>query len=171
MGKAQDIDGLQAEHLKWGLEVLTPHIKRIFNEVIQYGLSTNWMTSVVIPLLKSGDINNPLNYYTIMINPLFGKLFGSMIEKRISVWAEKEGKGAKGKEGFRPKYSTINHCMTLRHLIKKVWDKWGEEIFFCFVDFKKDFDTITRSKLWSRMEELEIQKQYRVVIHRLYEQV
>lgn len=61
--------------------------------------------------------------------------------------------------------------MTLRHLIEKVWDKQGEEVFCCFVDFKKAFDIVPTTKLWSRMEEWEIPKQYRVVVHRLYDQV
>lgn len=100
---------------------------------------------MVIPLHKSGDVNNPSNYRTIMINPLFGKLFGSMVEHRISYWAEKEGKRAKGQAGFRPKHSTIDHCITLRHMVEKVWDKQGNEVFCCFVDFKKAFDTVPRS--------------------------
>lgn len=36
-GKAQDIDGLQAEYLKWGRVGLAPHIKNIFNKVTQEG--------------------------------------------------------------------------------------------------------------------------------------
>ena len=83
-GKAQDIDGLQAEYLKWGAEILTPHITKIFNSVNREGFLVKWTTSVVIPLHKSGDINNPSNYRTIMINPLFGKLFGSLVEQKIS---------------------------------------------------------------------------------------
>jgi hypothetical protein len=55
-----------------------------------------WTTSVVIPLFKNGDINNPSNYRTIMVNPLMGKLFGSMIEQRINSWEKYEGKGKKG---------------------------------------------------------------------------
>lgn len=81
VGKDRDINSLQAKYFKWGLGVLVPHIKRIFNKVIQNGFLTNWMTSVVIPLLKSGNINNPSKYHTIIINPLFGKLFGSMIAR------------------------------------------------------------------------------------------
>jgi hypothetical protein len=50
---------------------------------------------VIIPLFKNGDINNPSNYRTIMVNPLMGKLFGSMIERRINSWAEDEGKKGK----------------------------------------------------------------------------
>ena len=118
-GKAQHIDGLQAEYLKWGAEILTPHITKIFNSVNREGFPVRWTTSVVIPLHKSGDINNPSNYRTIMINPLFGKLFGSLVEQKISNWAEVEGKHAIGQVGFRPKHSTIDHGITLRYLIKK----------------------------------------------------
>ena len=44
-------------------------------------------------------------------------------------------------------------------------------IFCCFVEFKQAFDTVPRDKLWLRMEELEIPMHYRVVVHRLYEEV
>ncbi|XP_059077929.1 disease resistance protein Roq1-like [Cryptomeria japonica] len=97
-GKASDIDGLQAEFLNWGVELLAPHIKGIFTRVIQDGFLVDWTTSVVIPLFKSGDINNPSNYCTIMVKPLLGKLFGSLVERRISSWAEAKGKRAKGQE-------------------------------------------------------------------------
>ena len=73
--------------------------------------------------------------------------------------------------GFRPKHSTIDHCITLRFLIEKMWDKQGDEAFCCFVDFKKAFDTIPRDKLWNRMEELEVPTEYRGVVYKLYEQV
>ena len=37
-----------------------------------------------------------------MIKPLFARLFGSMLEKKIRKWAEEKDKRAKGKVGFRP---------------------------------------------------------------------
>jgi hypothetical protein len=55
-----------------------------------------------------------------MINPLLGKLFGNMIERKISKWAETEGKRANGQAGFRPKHSTIDHGITLRYLVEKI---------------------------------------------------
>jgi hypothetical protein len=88
IGKAKDLDELQAEYLKWGSKILSPHITKIFNNIIQQGFPTDWTTSMAIPLFKSGDINNPSNYRTIMINPLFAKLFGSMLEKKINKWVE-----------------------------------------------------------------------------------
>ena len=124
--------------------------------VMQGCFPMEWTTSVVIPLHKSGDVNNPSNYRTIMVNPLLSKLYGSMVEQRISGWAKKEGKRAMGQASFRPKHSTIDHCITLRFLIEKTWDKQGDEAFCCFVDFKKAFNIVPRDKLWNRMEELEV---------------
>jgi hypothetical protein len=34
-GKTKDLDELQAEYLKWGLKILSPHITKIFNNIIQ----------------------------------------------------------------------------------------------------------------------------------------
>jgi hypothetical protein len=169
-GKAKDLDELQVEYLKWVLKILSPHITKIFNNIIQQGFPTDWTTSMEIPLFKSGDVNNPSNYRTIMINPLFAKLFGSMLEKKISKWAEERDKRAKGQAGFRPKHSTIDHCITLRHIIEKAWEE-KEEVFCCFVDFRKAFDMVPRDKLWSRMEELGVPRHLRAVVHRMYEEV
>lgn len=118
-GKVLDIDGLQAEFLKWCVDLLAPHIKGIFNSINQHNFLREWTTSVVIPVFKSGDINNPSNYCTIMVNPLLGKLFGSIVEHIINRWAEKEGKRVKGLAGFRPKHSTIDHCITLRTSLRR----------------------------------------------------
>ena len=68
-GKAEDIDGLQARFLERGVELLAPNIKGILNGVLRNSFPGEWTTNVVIPLFKNGDINNPSNYNTIMINP------------------------------------------------------------------------------------------------------
>jgi hypothetical protein len=96
VGKAKDLVELQAEYLKWGSNILAPHIMKIFNNIIQREFPIDWTTSLEVPLFKSGDVNKPSNYRTIMINPLFANLFGSMLENRISKWAEEEDKRAKG---------------------------------------------------------------------------
>ena len=77
----------------------------------------------------------------------------------------------KGQAGFRPRHSTIDNCVTLRHLIEKIWDKQGKTTYCCFVDFKKASDTIPRDKLWRRMEELGIPSEYRAAVHKPYKQV
>ena len=149
---------------------LAHHIMEICNTIIQKGFPRDWPTSLEIPLFKSGDINNPSNYRTIMINPLFEKLFNSMVENRISKWEKVKENRAKGQAGFRSKHSTVDHGITLRHIVEKVWED-KEEVFCCFVDFKRAFDTVPRDKLWHRMEEIEIPVHYRAVVHKMYEEV
>lgn len=109
VGKAKDLTELQAEYLKWGSKVLASHITKIFNNIIQQGLPIDWLTSLAIPLFKSGNFSNTSNYRTIMINPLFTKLFGSMLERKISKWAEERAQCAKGQVGFRHKHSIVDH--------------------------------------------------------------
>ena len=93
-----------------------------------------------------------------------------LTKNKINKWAEERDKCAKGQAGFRPKHSTIDHCITLKHIIEKVWEK-KEEGFCCFVDFKKAFDMVPRDNIWRRMEDLEVPNHLRAAVHRLYEKV
>ena len=76
-GKAKDIEGYHAEILKIGGHVLNPHIHKLFNQAIKQGCSKPWTQSFIIPIFKSGDTNNPSNYWTIMIIPLLAKLYNA----------------------------------------------------------------------------------------------
>ena len=44
-------------------------------------------------------------------------------------------------------------------------------LFCCFVDFRKDFDTVPRNNLWNRLEELKVPFELRATAIRLYENV
>jgi hypothetical protein len=49
-----------------------------------------------------------------MISPILSKLYGSILEKKISIWLESHGKRAKGQASFRGYHSTVDHLITLR---------------------------------------------------------
>ena len=93
-GKAKDIKGYQVEILKIGGLVLIPHIHKLFNQAVKKGFAKPRTESLIIPIFKSGDTNNPSNYRTIMICPLLAKLYGIILEKKINKWLESEGKRA-----------------------------------------------------------------------------
>ena len=113
------IEGYQAEILKIGGPVLIPHIHKLFNQAIKQGFPKPWTQSLIIPIFKIGDTNNPSNYHKININPLFAKLYGIILENKLSIWLESEGKRAKGKAGFRRQHSTTNHLVTLRIIVEE----------------------------------------------------
>ena len=86
-----------------------------------------------------------------MISPLLSNLYGIILEKNINIWIESEGKQAKGQAGFRRQDSTTNHLITLRIIMEECRND-KSNLFCCFVDFRKDFDTVPRNNLWNRLE-------------------
>ena len=44
----------------------------------------------------NGDIKNVANYWTIMVSSIVTKLFGGIMESKISEWVEKGGKRTYG---------------------------------------------------------------------------
>lgn len=170
IGRAKDIEGYQVEILKIGGHVLSTHIHNLFNLVVKQGFPKPWTPSHIIPILKSGDMNNPSNCQTIMISPLLAKLYVVILEKKIIVWLESKGKRAKGQASFRMHHSTIEHLITLRVIAEECRNN-KSNMFCCFVDFKKAFDTVPRNNIWNRLEELKVTFELRATAIRLYENV
>jgi hypothetical protein len=169
-GKAKDIEGYQAEILKIGGPILIPHIHKLFNLAIQQGFPKPWTQSLIVPIFKSGDKSNPSNYRTIMISPILAKLYGSILEKKIDTWLESHGKRARGQAGFRGYHSTVDHLVTFRIIAEECRND-KTDLLCCFIDFRKYFDTVPRTNLWNRLEELKVPFELRVVAVRLYEKV
>ena len=54
-----------------------------------------------------------------MISPILAKLYGIILENKISLWLESHGKRAKGRARFRRYHSTIDHLVTFRIIAKE----------------------------------------------------
>jgi hypothetical protein len=64
----------------------------------------------------------------------------------------------------------VDHLVTFR-IIAEEFHNTKTNIFCCFVDFRKSFDTVPRKNLWDRLEEIKVPFELRVVAIRLYENV
>ena len=62
----------------------------------------------------------------------------------------------------------MDHLVTLRIIMEECRND-KSNLFCCFVDFRKDFDTVPRNNLWNRLEELKVPFELRVATIRLYE--
>ena len=62
----------------------------MFNHALQHGMPYGWTKIWIKPLHISGDVNNVNKYRTVMVGSLMTKLFGCIMESKISVWAEKK---------------------------------------------------------------------------------
>jgi hypothetical protein len=137
-GKSKDIEGYQAEICKIGGPILIPHIHKLFNLAVKKGLPKPWMQSLIVPIFKNWDINIPSNYITIVINPILSKIYGIILEKKISLWLESHSKRDKCQAGFRRYHSTVDHLVTFRIIVKE-FHNIKTNLFCCFVDFRKVF--------------------------------
>ncbi|MCO5600245.1 hypothetical protein L7F22_054355 [Adiantum nelumboides] len=109
----------------------------------------------------------PGNYRTIMVGHTLARLYASILEQRLSGWAEEKGVRAKGQAGFRRGFSTLDHILTLRAIIEEGRAN-GRKIYCCFVDFRKAFDTVPRARLMNRMQTLGVPKEIMWGIMTLY---
>ena len=71
--------------------------------------------------------------------------------------------------GFRFGYSTMDHIFTLHAIINMYLGK-GKRVYCAFIDYKKAFDFIDRSSLWSKMLGMGINGKIINVIRNLYSQ-
>lgn len=86
-----------------------------------------------------------------MTSHILAKLYGLILEKKISLWLEIHGKRDKEKFGFRRPHSTIDHLVTLR-IIAKECQNSKINLFYCFLDFRKKIDTTPWDKLCKILE-------------------
>lgn len=169
-GKARDSQGLNAEMIKWGGENLIQKIHECMNRAVAEGFPLPWTKNTLVPIFKGGKKEEAGNYRTIMVSNLMAKVFGKILEKKISGWAETNNARAPSQAGFRPKHSTIDHLITLKAITDNAKGK-DKSILCCFVDFKKAFDMVPRDKIWERMENIQVPKELRDATARLYERV
>ena len=85
-----------------------------------------------------------------MISTLLAKLYGIILENKIIIWLESEGKRVLEDN---TQQQTTSLCLG---------SLWRNVVmintisFFFFVDFRKDFDTVPRNNLWNRLEYLKV---------------
>jgi hypothetical protein len=105
-----------------------------------------------------------------MISPILAKIYGIILEKKISIWLESHGKRAKDQARFRRYHSTVDHLVTFR-IIAEEFCNAKTNLFCCFVDFRKAFDMVPRKNLWNRLEEIKVPLELRDAAIRMYENV
>ena len=56
--------------------------------------------------------------------------------------------------GFRKDRGTKDQIATIHWVIKKATES-QKNIYFCFIDYTKDFDCVDHNKLWKILQEME----------------
>lgn len=172
-GKSSGMDGILAEMIKDGGELLQSCILWLFNCMLASHFPERLSVGLITAVHKTGNKSDMSNYRGITVNSVIAKLFAMILEQRIAKWADEHGVKAQGQAGFRKDFRTTDNIFVLRALIdrQKQLRRSGigsGKLYCCFVDFRKAFDTVPRALLWQVLEELGINGRMLQIIKSLY---
>ena len=78
----------------------------------------DWSVGNIIPIYKqNGNPTDPANYRPITLLSCLGKLFTSILNKRLQLFTEKYDKISQNQAGCRKGFSTVDHIFGLNMLI------------------------------------------------------
>ena len=84
IGKSAGPDMISNEMLKFGGDTLHLAINHLFNIIMCSGkYPEKWKLSLITPIHKSLDINNPVNYRGIAVADCLSKVFCKILNDRI----------------------------------------------------------------------------------------
>ena len=110
-GKAHGVDLILNEFLKNSSGRLLSCIVKLFNIVLNSGIvPTDWTIGLIRPLYKKkGNPKDPNNYRGITLLSCLGKLFTSILNKRLTTYLESNDILGNEQAGFRNGHSTLDH--------------------------------------------------------------
>jgi hypothetical protein len=80
-----------------------------------------------------------------------GKLFNGLLQNRLNSYLEANNLLSNHQFGFRKNHRTTDNIFILKTLINKYLKHKKQNIYTCFVDFTKAFDTIDRNSMLSKL--------------------
>ena len=145
---------------------------KLFNRLFELGeFPSDWCNSIIVPLHKRGNINEPTNYRGISLLDVFGKIYTGILNRRITFYVNMFDKLSESQSGFRENYSTIDNAFILQSLIDRYISRKGRKLYVAFVDFKQAFDRLNREKLWSVLQKAGIKGKLFYSLTQIYKQV
>ena len=170
--KSPGIDDVMNEHIINTLNFLLPVYVKLFNIIFNHSIiPENWLLGNILPIYKNkGDIYNPENYRPISLLSCLGKLFTTIINNRLSKYAETFNVLSDCQAGFRKGYSTTDNLFIINSLIE-IFKSKREKLFLAFVDFKQAFDTVWRDGLWQKLNTYHINGKCYNLIKNLYNNI
>ena len=151
-GKSGGPDGILIEMLKNTMFFIIPVLTKLFNKLLDVGdFSESWGQSILCPILKKGNVNDPNNYRGISLIDVLNKTFTGILNDRIYKYCIENNKIDEAQAGFRKGYSTTDNIFTLHAMVQKYLSKRGGRFYCLFIDFTKAFDTVDHYKLLSSL--------------------
>ena len=125
-------------------------------------MPANWENSAVatglekvsfIPIPKKGNAKECSNYRTIALISQASKAMLKILQARLQQYMNHELPDVQ--VGFRKGRGTTDEIANIRWIIEKARE-FQKNIYFCFIDYAKTFDSMDHTKLWKILKEMGI---------------
>lgn len=178
---AAGVDGIPAEFYKYAVltdnrgivleHLLVDYLVTLFNCFFNKGsLPQKWGTSLLTMLYKKGDKANWANYRPLAVTLVIAKVYGLVLNARLSKWAEANHVHCPAQVGFRPGHSTVFNNFVLQHFAQK-HKQLRKPLFVCFLDISKAYDSVLRAQVWQRLHHLGVRGRMLFALSALYHHV
>ena len=125
----------------------------------------DWKRSVFIPIPKKGKAKECSNYHTTAFNSHVSKVMLKILQPRLQQYVNCEIPDVQA--GFRKGRGTRDQIANIRWITEKA-KEFQKNIYFCFINYVKDFYCVDHSKLWKILKELGIPDYLTCFLRNLY---
>ena len=147
--KAMGFDRISNEILKTSKLVIAEPTLRLFNTILSSSIyPSQWKLDILSPIHKSGEKDDPHNFRGVAVSSCFGKLFNKLLQKRLEKMCQSKGFISDVQGSSKAGSRTSDHLLIVKFLIDKYVKQGGKYLYTCFVDLRKAFDTVPRTKLF-----------------------
>ena len=112
-----------------------------------------WKRSVFITIPKKGNAKECSNYCTIALISRASKVMLTILQARLQQYVNRELPDVQA--GFRKCRGTRDQIVSICWMIEQARE-FQKNIYFCFIDYAKDFDCVDHNKLWKILREMGI---------------
>ena len=158
-------DGVPPEFFKycnfsrWDVGDIDVCLLAIFRHAIEIcDVPDVWRLGTAVQLFKKGSKALPDNYRGISLLSVMGKLFGTIVQKKLAEFCERTRVFSKGQNGFRNRRSCNQHIFSFIETCKLVERDTLHGAFVFFLDLRKAFDSVPREKIYERFREVGIEE-------------
>jgi len=109
--------------------------------------------SAFIPIPKKDNARECSNYHTIALISHASNIILKILQARLQQYMNHEIPDVQA--GFRKGRGTKDQIANIRWIIKKA-KEFQKNIYFCFIEYTKDFDCVNHNKMWKILQEMGI---------------
>ena len=125
----------------------------------------DWKRSVFIPFPKKGNARECSNYHTIALISHASKVMLKILQARLQQYVNRELPDVQA--GFKKGRGTKDQIANICWIMEKVRE-FQKNIYFCFINYVKAFDSVDHNKLWKILKEMGIPDHLTCLLRNLY---